>query len=389
MSTDALALQLDREGLVTTVVDGTALENTAAMAGRRFVDLCDESAADEARRFVDEVRAIGGAAEWWLDVPDGPARAQLCFYGALVGSGMLVIGVASSDGLVGLFSRLVQAHDERARIVSQLLRALLPRRGGRPPSSPWLEEISRMSSELATTQRILAQKCALLERENQVLGNAAHDLRSPLGVILGGVDMLLRVHRETLTSVQRHLLERIVSSGRFMAALIDELLDFSAIEGGFLRLDLTEFDLRDEILATVATSRPSAARKSILLEATCETPLWVRADRRRLRQLLNNLLDNAVKFSSAGTRVKVAAAAAGHQARVTITNRGPGIPPDALPTLFEPFQGHRTKGTAGEPTTGLGLAIVRQVTEAHGGRITVDSEPGRGASFCVELPLHG
>jgi signal transduction histidine kinase len=385
MFTDTIAIVVTGEGVIRDIIDCTAIGSSRACMGARFEELFEPAARGEASRFLREIAETGGAADWGLEVI-GDLGPALRFCGTVLDDDLLVVGAAGPEALVNLFARLVQGQDGRSAQVGVLLRALLPWHGGRLPTNKTLEQISQISSELATMQRLLGQKCAALERENQVLGYAAHDLRGPVGVIAATVDLLLGGLPGPLTAVQHQLLARIDSHCRYMEALAADLLDLSTVESDHLQLELTEFDVCAAIRESVEDHEESAIRKSIRIDVTCARGLSIRADRRRIRQVFNNLLSNAVKFSPPGARVRVVGTSAGSWAHVTIIDRGPGIPPDVLPRLFEPFQRGTARGTAHEPSTGLGLAIVRRITDAHGGRVIVDTAPGRGAAFRVELP---
>ena len=254
------------------------------------------------------------------------------------------------------------------------------------------EDLSRLNNELATLQREMAKKNVELEQLNalksELLGMAAHDLRSPLGIIQNYSDFLEADAGPMLSDEHRAFISTIKRTSRFMLGLVDDLLDVSTIDAGRLTLDRRPCDLGLLLAENVTLNRTLAARKSIAIDWTPPDPPLpsVPLDAGRIEQVLNNLIGNAMKFSSSGSRVLVSATSAGDTVTISITDHGPGIPPGDLPNLFKPFGRATARGTAGEKSTGLGLAIVRKIVEAHGGRIWVESEPGKGATFSFALP---
>ncbi|WP_437563114.1 ATP-binding protein [Sorangium sp. So ce542] len=241
--------------------------------------------------------------------------------------------------------------------------------------------------ELGDIARAFNSTAESLERQRQAqlafLGGVAHDLRNPLSALRLSVSFLTvdgpppdpRVQR-TMAIVGRQVdrLERMVG----------DLVDASQIEACKLDLKLEERDLRELAQEAVELYRPVSPEHPIELSLP-EAPVLVRCDATRIEQVLNNLLSNALKYSPAGGQVDVTVRGGDGRAEIAVRDRGVGIHRTDLPQLFEPFR--RLKASAGAiPGTGLGLAVAKRIVEAHGGRVLVESEPGAGSVFRVELP---
>ena len=238
----------------------------------------------------------------------------------------------------------------------------------------------------------MAKKNSELEQlsalRNELLGMAAHDLRSPLGVIQNYSDFLEVDAGPLLNDEQRAFISTIKRTSRFMLKLVDDLLDVTSIEAGRLTLDRQPSDLCRLLADNVTLNRTLAARKDIAVEFAPVGPLpLVALDADRIQQVLNNLIGNAIKFSTPGSRVSVTAAVSGDAVIISIADQGLGLSASDLTNLFKPFARATVRGTAGEKSTGLGLAIARSIVEAHGGRIWAESELGKGATFFVSLPV--
>ena len=255
------------------------------------------------------------------------------------------------------------------------------------------EELTRVNNELANLQREMAQKNAQLEKLNQeknrFLGMAAHDLRTPLGVILSYARFVEDEAGERLTPEEHQFLEIITRNSDFLLRMVDNLLDVTAIEAGRLELRLEEDDLTELTRRTTRMLASLAAPKSVAVDFQEPSPELPRFpfDADRIEQVLNNLLGNAVKFSDSGDTVRVHLRSEGDQAVLEVADSGKGIPEELLPQLFQPFTKAGRRGTAGEAITGLGLVIVRRIVEGHGGTIQVQSREGEGSTFTVRLPL--
>lgn len=243
----------------------------------------------------------------------------------------------------------------------------------------------RQEAELAARNERLEQLDA---EKNALLGMAAHDLRSPLGVVYGYASLLAEDPDAYSPEETHEMMQIIARSSAFMRGLIDDLLDLTSIEAGTLRLRLVPTDPVELARKNVALNQMLGASKhiEIHLEAEPGLPL-VEVDDARFDQVLGNLLSNAVKYSPAGTRVLVRVRASGGFVCFEVVDEGRGIAPEFLDTIFTPFAKEGATGTAGEKSTGLGLAIVKRIVAAHGGRIGVKSALGGGSTFSVWLPV--
>jgi signal transduction histidine kinase len=249
-----------------------------------------------------------------------------------------------------------------------------------------------LNNELTNLQRRMAKQNAKLERlnrqRNEFLGMAAHDLRTPLAAIKMFSAFLLSGRAGELSEDQRRFLSIIHSSSDFMQQLVDDLLDATQIEAGKLELHLWPTELRALVEKTVDLHSPLAEEKGIrlVLAGVDELPKML-LDAHKIEQVLNNLVGNALKYSPAATKVEVALARAGEEARISISDQGPGIPAREIERLFQPFVRMTVRGAGGEKSSGLGLAIAQSALSAHGGRIWVESTVGKGSTFYVALPI--
>jgi signal transduction histidine kinase len=164
--------------------------------------------------------------------------------------------------------------------------------------------------------------------------------------------------------------------------MIDDILDAARIEAGELSLSVRDHDLKESIAGLVAVYAHGSRRHDIELR-TPESPVVVVVDPLRIEQAVGNLVSNAIKYSPAGGKIEVELRVERAEAVITVRDRGLGIPPEELPHIFEPFR----RGTDVATGAGLGLSVLHRIVTAHGGRVEVESEAGRGSTFRVRLPL--
>ena len=232
-------------------------------------------------------------------------------------------------------------------------------------------------------ERIMAGRSAFLAA-------IGHDLRTPISAILTGAAELERGAGDGAARSQARL---ITDAGFMMKAMLDDLLDHAKLDAGHMTVDQVDFNLRDLLNQTARLWRGPARAKGLKLrvEGAASIPAAVRGDPMRVRQVLNNLISNAMKFTETGSvtlRLKAwSEEPAGHAVLIEIEDTGPGLTPDQMARLFNPFDQTMEGISAVHGGSGLGLAISRQLAELMGGKLTVRSRPGAGASFTLSLRL--
>lgn len=251
--------------------------------------------------------------------------------------------------------------------------------------------IERQSRELAGAKERLERQNDELARlhraQGELLGIAAHDLKNPLGAIAGYAEILLE-QPEPGPEQRESAAQRIVSLAQRMVALIRDLLDVQRIEAGRIDCALEEVDLAAAASQVVEAQRRAAeAKQQVLRLVEAGIPVRATADPAKLHQVLENLVSNALKFSPRGAEVSVAVGLHDGRARCAVSDQGPGLTDEERQRVFDAFSRLRARPTGGEGSTGLGLSIVKRLTEAMSGRVTCTSEPGKGSTFAVDLPL--
>jgi signal transduction histidine kinase len=246
--------------------------------------------------------------------------------------------------------------------------------------------VSELSAQKAAIEKQNQELHRLDELKNTFLGIAAHDLRSPIGFIRMIVHFLLDASDELSRAELESFLNDIEKQANYMLAFLNDLLDVTQIEAGKLNLKLESVDLNDLLREAVYRHSRMAAPKGTQVLLEPDSTGQVTADPTRLRQVVDNLISNAVKYSPPGSTVRVGIQHTGNGWRVNVLDEGPGLTAEDRQRLFQNFARLSAKPTGDEKSVGLGLAITRRVVEAHGGKIGVDSEPNRGANFWFTLP---
>ncbi len=234
--------------------------------------------------------------------------------------------------------------------------------------------------------RDVTREKELDQMKNQLLSIVSHELRTPLAAIKGFTTTLLREDVRWDEATQRDFLKIIEEETDRLGELIDNLLDMSQIEAGALRVDKEPTQLRNIVREAVDRARRRTEAHWFVVDLPAELPrVW--ADSRRIRQVLNNLLENAIKYSPGGGQITVAAEVEGDHLTVSIADSGPGIPAPYLDKIFQRFFQVDAASTRRTGGSGLGLSISKGIVEAHGGRIWAESSPGQGSVFRFTLPL--
>jgi signal transduction histidine kinase/ActR/RegA family two-component response regulator len=270
------------------------------------------------------------------------------------------------------FVRLKEAQSQRQQLAADLLQDNARKEA----------EILQRSRELQEANRQLR---AANQAKSEYLSRMSHELRTPLNAILGFAQLL---ELEDLREQQHESLRYILSAARHLLGLINEVLDIAAIEAGRLPLSLEPVPVADVVAETVSLIRPLADQHGILLASTSPScDAHVMGDRQRLKQILLNLVSNAVKYNREGGSVQLdCQEVAGGRTRLKVSDTGPGIPAGSVERLFVPFE-RLENGQEAVEGTGLGLPLSRRLAEAMGGTLELATTVGQGSTFWVELPL--
>ena len=250
-----------------------------------------------------------------------------------------------------------------------------------------MEDISDRKTMDAALKEALRRAEAAAVAKSEFLGVMSHELRTPLNGVLGFTELLADT---PLNDEQKSFAKTISASGEHLLAIVNDILDLSSIEHGSMAIQPDQIDLAELVESSDVAIRQAAAEKGI--EFRCEVadgvPDKITADERRLRQILLNLLGNAVKFTASGSVVfRITPDAEGRFLDFSIEDTGIGISPETLPRLFKPFTQANSTTSRRFGGTGLGLVISKRLAEAMGGTLTVTSTPDKGSTFTFRLPL--
>jgi signal transduction histidine kinase len=250
----------------------------------------------------------------------------------------------------------------------------------------------RLFKELQARNREIEDKSGQLEaasrHKSKFLANMSHELRTPLNAILGFSEVLAERMFGEVNEKQAEYLQDILSSGRHLLSLINDILDLSKVEAGRLELELGRFHLPTALDNALTLVRERATRHGITLTQSVDPRVGdVVADERKVKQILLNLLSNAVKFTPEGGRVGLIATAAADGITIAVSDTGIGIAPEDQAAIFEEFRQVGREDARKQEGTGLGLTLARKFVELHGGRIWVQSHVGQGSTFSFTLPV--
>jgi signal transduction histidine kinase/CheY-like chemotaxis protein/HPt (histidine-containing phosphotransfer) domain-containing protein len=247
------------------------------------------------------------------------------------------------------------------------------------------KQVDELREELRATCALLDDAVRASESKTRFIGHVSHEFRTPLSSIIGFASLLAAEHARLPAEKRAEYLEIVLRNARHLLHVINDILNLSKVEAGTLEVTPAPVYLPEAVSAVVASLAPLAHERGIQVRVRDEGRHFAVADSGRLRQVLQNLLENAIKYAPEGTPVDVEVTSADGEVRVDVRDHGPGITPEDQGRLFKEFSrlnrpGERVAGA------GLGLALSKQLVELMGGRIGVDSEMGRGSDFWLALP---
>jgi signal transduction histidine kinase len=327
---------------------------------------------------------MGRAAEMRepVQVPDitQPGAYQSSLRDTLIRFGylaLLAVPLVREDQIIGGLSFTRKAPGEFPPEVVDVLKTFATQSALAIQNARLFREIADKSRQLEAASR----------HKSEFLANMSHELRTPLNAIIGFSEVLTEKMFGDINDKQAEYLQDILESGRHLLSLINDILDLSKIEAGRMELEPADFDLPNAIESALILVRERATRRGITLGNTVDQRLGtICGDERKVKQVLLNVLSNALKFTPEGGRIDVGARLRDEMAEVSVSDTGIGIAPADQEAVFEEFRqvGAAEKKAEG---TGLGLALSRKFIELHGGKIWVQSELGRGSTFTFTLPV--
>jgi signal transduction histidine kinase len=248
-----------------------------------------------------------------------------------------------------------------------------------------LDDMRRLTDRLKTARD---EALSASRAKSEFLANASHELRTPLNAIIGFSEFLILLGGAAPTQRMLEYVRAIHQSGSFLLEIVNDLLDLARIEAGRMPFEETQFDLAELVRETAEWVRPQATQAAVAVGfADMPSVFQVRADRGQMRQILINLLGNAVKFNRPGGEVTIGLRPAGDGGvEITVSDTGIGVDPEIIPDLFQPFRQADSQVTRRYGGTGLGLHIVQRLVELHGGSVAMDGRVGVGTTVQVRLP---
>jgi len=226
-----------------------------------------------------------------------------------------------------------------------------------------------------------------LEKENNFLYEVIHDIKSPLGAIMGLSEIFIKVLSEDLKPKQTNVIEKIHGHAKFTLQLIEDLLDLEKMKRGEFSINKTPIQIRPFIESVVLCNQVHAGNKNMLVFHNIHLNARLNVDELRLQQIMNNLISNAIKFSHKGSIINIETDDNNGYFYIKVIDQGVEINPEKLKDIFAPFANIGSIPTDHEKGSGLGLSIVKKLLELHGGDIFVESVKDKGSSFVVQLPL--
>jgi two-component system phosphate regulon sensor histidine kinase PhoR len=310
--------------------------------------------------------------------------AGLGLFSSVALAGLFIFAVAAALAFVA-YRSLVRRTREMSEIAKEIRKGNLERRI--PLSSK--DELGALAESLNGMVVKLSEDITRLRKLERVrsefLGNVSHELRTPIFAMQGMLETLAQGALED-PEVSRDFVERALANTRRLNTLLGDLIEISRIESGEMKMSFRYFDIADFLRTTIAELLPTARQKNIELTMDGgEEEVQGFGDKERLKQVLVNLIDNAIKYTPAEGRIAVTCREEGNGVRITVRDTGVGIPEEHLPRIFERFYRVDRERSREAGGTGLGLAIVKHIVEAHGSKVEIVSEVGKGSTFSFSL----
>lgn len=377
------ALVLDRHGTVQKIIRNDLFPENQIQPGDLLASIIETESLPKYLTFLHTLERESALYDWDINIDHFGKVETLYFVGGKIEENNLIVASDSKRQADYYYREIVSMTNEQA----DKLRGYSAEETDRSI----LDELSRLNNELSNLQRDLYKKNSQLQKlvntRDKYLGMAAHDLRNPLGALSNICVILLDEETGPLNNTQRELIELVQETSDHMLTLVEDMLDISKIESGNLSLDFEEADIISLLNRSVSLNYHLSRKKNITIVTDYPSnSLFVQADSKKILQVLDNLISNAIKFSNPGSDIRVQIDSYDSAVEVSVIDQGKGIPEKEMKQLFSPFPKISVTSTGGEKSTGLGLAICKRIIEGHNGQIGAESEAGKGSRFFFTLP---
>jgi len=250
------------------------------------------------------------------------------------------------------------------------------------------QQIAGQLAMIIEKSRLYEELIELNDLKSKFMGIAAHDIRNPISSIMSYLNLFENGYLGSMSPQQLSIVQRMLNNCQVMLSLLNDMLDFSSLEIGMLKIEFSKGKLDEIINACVESFNPLASAKAMKIIVVMEKNLpEIEMDPKRVHQVINNLISNAIKYSFPETDIQIIASLQDDFIKVSVIDQGQGIPEDDVPKLFREFSQINVKPTGGETSTGIGLSIARHIVESHHGNISVKSKVGEGSEFSFVLPI--
>jgi heavy metal sensor kinase len=323
----------------------------------------------------------GGAYLVEVGTASAPVETMLSRLLVLLGFGLPVVVLVAAGGGYLLVRQALRPVDEIARKAAVITQHNLSERLPVPRTG---DEVERLSVSL---NHMIQRLDDDFEKSQRFLADASHELRTPLTVLRGELEELAQ--EPALAPEQRERIGSLLEEAERLSKIVERLFTLSRLDAGEAHVESVRFDLRGLAAGTAEQMALLAEDRGIAVSCEAGEPVEVEGDRARLKQVIVNLLDNAIKYTPAGGGVRIRLTAGDGRAVLEVADTGPGIPPEALPLVFDRFFRVDQSRSREPDGAGLGLAIVKAIVQAHGGEVEAESAPGQGSRFRIKLPCAG
>ncbi|WP_430815524.1 sensor histidine kinase [Carboxylicivirga sp. RSCT41] len=377
-------------GIEEVIFNGFTEENFQQQA-THIKDLFDPDETVKVDNFLQQLISDSVIFNTELTVRFSEEFKPLKFSGSKFNGSYFLFGLEASNDFHFLYEELMRINNDQSNYIRKILKEQFMTETKGDTDAETFEELSKLNNELANLQRELAKKNSELENlnnlKNRFLGMAAHDLRNPLGAIYNFIELIEDDDDNKLSAQHKYYLKTIQKITMSMADMVNDLLDYSVIESGYINLNFESVNCNELVSKCIELLKPFADKKNITIDIEHQSsePM-IKVDESKIAQVLGNLISNAIKYSESDSRISVFIKDNKEWIEIMVKDEGQGLSEEECASLFRAFQKTSVRTTGGESSTGLGLFISKRIVEAHQGKIWAHSQKGVGSEFSFSIP---